>query len=299
MIPELRLPSPIYPVQGLDNQFEWWVKRDDLIHKILSGNKYRKLKRILETVSKMGGKGIISFGGAYSNHLHALAYVCHHLQIECVCIIRGEEVRNQTISDLRSWDAKLHFVSRADYSIKEKSDSIRNLIYDKYPDFLLIPEGGNMDLALTGTSEIIDELAEQIDFVPDYILCAAGTGTTAAGIWQGIMAHGWHSKLCVFSALKGDFLKSDIERKCPGIWDSHAFFIDRFHYGGFAKLTSELKQEIDDIAKMINVPLDYVYNGKLIRGVKELMDQNFFHKGARIVWIHTGGLQGNKGFDQK
>lgn len=274
---------------GIDLGFELYVKREDLIHKEISGNKYRKLKYNLLHYHNSDYKGIISFGGAYSNHLHALAALCKFESIPSVGIVRGDyDADNPTLKFVEDCGMKLHFVSREDYRIKEKSNVIQNII-NQNPNFILIPEGGSNHYALLGVKEIVDEINDFSERF-DYIAVSAGTGCTASGILNGISENNLEAKLFVFSALKGQFLKEVISQKTR-IKDFH--FTDEYCFGGFAKTNDELFSFIKEFENRTSIPLDYVYNGKLVFGLKNLGERKFFTSKDKVLWIHTGGLQGN------
>lgn len=286
---DLQLPSPIQKVSGIDFGFELFVKREDLIHKEISGNKYRKLKYNLLHYHNNDYKGIISFGGAYSNHIHALAALCQLENIPSVGIIRGEyDANNPTLQFAVKSGMKLHFVSREDYRIKEDSKVIQDIL-KMYPEYMLVPEGGSNEYALIGVEEIDDEI-EKSPFAFDYIAVSAGTGFTAAGILKGIERNKLNGKLIVFSALKGQFLKEVIIQHTQ---QNDFIFTDEFCFGGYAKTNEELLGFLNDFEIKTSIPLDYVYNGKLVFGLKTLGERKFFNAEDKVLWIHTGGLQGN------
>ena len=269
-------------------QVELWIKRDDLLHPIVSGNKWRKLKYILNHALSLGAIKIVSMGGAYSNHLHALAYVGHRLGIQTEGFIRGEPQSNPTLSDLRRWGMHLHFVSREDY---------RNLRQYKHWNSLpgidtgayWLPEGGSVDLALQGVAELVSE----IDIPYDVFCCPCGTGTTLAGIIEAVRPD---VRVFGFSALKGgSFLRHDVEAlltQSQNNWD----IITDYHFGGFARTKPELIEFIERFLNETSVLLEPIYTGKMLYGIYDLIEKGFFPAGRRIVAIHTGGLQGNRGF---
>ena len=286
---EIKLPSSIQKVIGIDFGFELYVKREDLIHPEISGNKYRKLKYNLIHFKENNYRGILSFGGTYSNHIHALAALGKIENIPTVGIIRGEyDDNNPTLKFAKECGMELHFVSREDYRMKEQGESIKKII-SQYHNYFIIPEGGSNDYALLGVEAIIEELEnEPIHF--DYIAVSAGTAYTASGILKGIIKCGLSSKLIIFSALKGDFLKEVINVKAKS---NDFIFTDEYCFGGYAKTTTQLMNFINDFEKTSDIPLDYVYNGKLVYGLKDLGEKKFFNPSDKVLWIHTGGLQGN------
>ncbi|CCE23310.1 1-aminocyclopropane-1-carboxylate deaminase/D-cysteine desulfhydrase [Methylotuvimicrobium alcaliphilum] len=269
-------------------QVELWIKRDDLLHPIVSGNKWRKLKYILNHALSQGAIKIVSMGGAYSNHLHALAYVGHRLGIQTEGFIRGEPQSNPTLSDLRRWGMRLQFVSREDY---------RNLRQYKHWNSLpgidtnayWLPEGGAVDLALQGVAELVSE----IDIQYDVVCCPCGTGTTLAGIIEAVRPD---VRVIGFSALKGgSFLKRDVEALLTQPRENWDIVTD-YHFGGFARTKPELIEFIEQFLYETSVLLEPIYTGKMFYGIYDLIEKGFFPAGRRIVAIHTGGLQGNRGF---
>ncbi|WP_431067043.1 1-aminocyclopropane-1-carboxylate deaminase/D-cysteine desulfhydrase [Methylotuvimicrobium sp.] len=269
-------------------QVELWIKRDDLLHPIVSGNKWRKLKYILSHALSLGAIKIVSMGGAYSNHLHALAYVGHRLGIQTEAFIRGEPQSNPTLNDLRRWGMHLHFVSREDYrNLRQYKDwnSLPGIDTDAY----WLPEGGSVDLALQGVAELVSE----IDLQYDAICCPCGTGTTLAGIIEAVRPG---VQVIGFSALKGgSFLKRDIESLLTQPRENWDIVTD-YHFGGFARTKPELIEFIEQFLNVNSVLLEPIYTGKMFYGIYDLIEKGFFPAGRRIVAMHTGGLQGNRGF---
>ncbi|MGD7034607.1 1-aminocyclopropane-1-carboxylate deaminase/D-cysteine desulfhydrase [Methylotuvimicrobium buryatense] len=269
-------------------QVELWIKRDDLLHPIVSGNKWRKLKYILNHALSLGAIKIVSMGGAYSNHLHALAYVGRRLGIQTEGFIRGEPQSNPTLIDLRRWGMRLQFVSREDY---------RNLRQYKHWNSLpgidtnayWLPEGGSVDLALQGVAELVSE----IDIPYDVVCCPCGTGTTLAGIIEAVRPD---VQVIGFSALKGgSFLKRDVEALLTQPRENWDIVTD-YHFGGFARTKPELIEFIEQFLYETSVLPEPIYTGKMFYGIYDLIEKGFFPAGRRIVAIHTGGLQGNRGF---
>jgi len=269
-------------------QVELWIKRDDLLHPIVSGNKWRKLKYILNHALSLGAIKIVSMGGAYSNHLHALAYIGYRLGIQTEGFIRGEPQSNQTLSDLRRWGMHLHFVSRDDYrNLRQYKDcdSLPGIDTGAY----WLPEGGSVDLALQGVAELVSE----IDIPYDVVCCPCGTGTTLAGIIEAVRPG---VQVIGFSALKGgSFLRHDVEAlltQSQNNWD----IITDYHFGGFARTKPELIEFIEQFLNENSVLLEPIYTGKMFYGIYDLIEKGYFPAGRRIVAIHTGGLQGNRVF---
>jgi 1-aminocyclopropane-1-carboxylate deaminase len=284
---KFNVPSPIEEVQNHGLHFHIDVKREDLIHPIISGNKFRKLKYNLEHYKANAYEGIISFGGAFSNHLHALAYMCDHENIPFVTIIRGEEkVENRTIDFLKKCNATIHYVTRSAYKEKEQAPEIKNIL-SVYKNYFIIPEGGSNELGLQGTFEILDEIKTSYD----YIVLAAGTGYTAAGILKSIINYKLSTKLVVISTLKGDFLQKDICNliKCES---KDFIFTDEYCLGGYGKTTKSYLEMLQEFEQHTNVPVDPIYNGKVIYGLSRLNKSGFIKSEEKVLWINTGGLQG-------
>jgi len=292
---DLIVPSPIQEVDFplLKNKnIRLWIKRDDLIHPWVSGNKYRKLKYNLKSAIENKCKAIVTFGGAFSNHLHATAGADALLGLKSVGIVRGEiDLNNPTIKFCIERGMNLIPVSRAVYRLKENSQEIMELI-QKYPDCYMVPEGGTNQLALRGASEIVDEIKIQWSEMPEIISLACGTGGTTAGI---LSANLLNSKVIAFSALKSSHLESEIKQLSDFKNADKLSVQTDFHFGGYAKWNTELIDFIYDFEKQTDIPLDHVYNGKAMFGLFKLILADYFEPGSTICYIHTGGLQGKDG----
>jgi 1-aminocyclopropane-1-carboxylate deaminase len=273
-------------------QTELWMKRDDLLHPVISGNKWRKLKYILDFVLSSGMDTIVSMGGAYSNHLHALAYAGYVLGLNTIGIIRGEqpETLNPALLDMQQWGMVLKFVSRSDYRHFRKFKNWQYLP-GLAPGQYWLPEGGAQTLALKGVAELVNEIE-----IPYDILCVpCGTGTTLAGIIGAVP-----EKVSVigFSALKNSgFLTAGVESLLTGPVSNWQINRD-YHFGGFAKTNAELTAFIEAFEIKTSIPLEPVYTGKMIYGLYDLIKKGYFKAGQRIIAVHTGGLQGKRGFGQ-
>jgi 1-aminocyclopropane-1-carboxylate deaminase len=271
---------------------ELWIKRDDLLHSVISGNKWRKLKYILAHALSLTIDTLVSMGGAYSNHLHALAYAGRILNLKTVGMVRGGEpaVLNPTLRDLRDWGMELHFVSRSEYrQLRQYKD------WNSHPAFKAsaywLPEGGAAPLALRGVSEIVREIG--MDY--DYLCMPCGSGATLAGLVSAAP----EVALLGFAALKGgEFLQEQVEAllpheiRPPCRWS----IISDYHFGGLAKTTPVLHDFIGAFVASAGIALEPVYTGKMLYGIYDLAQQGYFSAGARIIALHTGGLQGNRGF---
>ncbi len=275
------------------HQIELWLKRDDLIDPVISGNKWRKLKYILNHALNMQVDTIISMGGAYSNHLHALAYAGHKLGLKTRGIIRGERpaVLNPSLLDMINWGMELEFVSRAEFRRFRNYKHYQSLPGIQASQYWL-PEGGSTRLALRGVAELVDEINGDYD----YITVPCGTGTTLAGIVKSIRPG---TKAIGFSALKGGgFLTDDVIKLTDSPLENWHINID-YHFGGFAKTTEELLAFINQFQQQSGIILEPVYTGKMLYAVFDLIEKQYFQPGSKIIAIHTGGLQGKRGFNSK
>lgn len=290
-----QIPSPIQKIESselITAGVELWLKREDLIHPIINGNKYRKLKYNLEYFEEEGFDTLVTFGGAFSNHIHAVASAGKQFGINTVGIIRGEyDENNPTLQYAQSFGMKLHFVSRTAYRQKENADEVKAILQD-YPNAYMLPEGGTNSLALKGTKEISQEINAQMDSVT-HICVSAGTGGTAAGMIQGTNAE---QEVLVFSSLKGDFLKADISDLSG---QDHFELITAYHFGGYGRTNAELISFINQFHEKYNVILDPIYNGKGIFGLMDLIAKGHFPKGSQIIWVLTGGQQGNTAWNYR
>ena len=283
-----RINAPLLSARGI----ELWLKRDDLLHPIISGNKWRKLKYSLDDALKLGKDTIISMGGAHSNHLHALAYAAKALNLKTHGIIRGEQPEHttSTLKDVQDWGMQLSYVSRTEYRNLRHFHSSQDLPDIKSNEYWL-PEGGATPLALKGVAELVTEID-----IPYDILCApCGTGATLAGMVNAASAN---TSVIGFAALKNaSFLNDDIKNLLPSThfnWKIN----HNYHFGGFAKTTPELMRFIKKFADSTGIILEPVYTGKMLFALYDLITQNTFKSGLRIIAIHTGGLQGLRGFNE-
>ena len=269
------------------------IKRDDLNHTTVSGNKFRKLKYNIIEAKQQNHTKLVTFGGAFSNHIAAVAASGKENHFKTIGIIRGEELAGKTPSNPTLQFAidcgmTLEFVSREKYRDKNTVSFIEYLKHN-YGNFYLIPEGGTNALAVKGCEEILT--VEDSCF--DYICCAVGTGGTIAGL---INSSASHQKILGFPALKGGYLKEEICKFATnGNWD----LISDYHFGGYGKLDESLIEFINSFYLKTRIPLDPVYTGKMIFGVIDLIRKDYFPKGSKILAIHTGGIQGIQGMNIK
>jgi len=270
-----------------------FVKREDLIHPVVSGNKWRKLKYNLSRAKTEGHDTLLSFGGAYSNHIHALACAAKEEGFRAIGIIRGEEAKtlNDTLSYARECGMELYFVSREDYREKEEKYFLENL-EKQFGRFYLIPEGGSNREGVQGCMEIISEL--NIEW--DTICTACGTGTTMAGLVASLPED---KKAIGFPVLKGgSFLYKEIQDQLSSFSkerNSNWHLEEQYHFGGYAKWDQTLLDFIEGFKIKHRLELEPVYTGKMMYGIMELVRNDFFKKGTVVVALHTGGLQGLSG----
>lgn len=288
MKPAGLLPSPVDQVPW-GGEVNWLVKRDDLIHPLVSGNKYRKLKYILHDFHRGNHRGLISFGGAFSNHIHALAALCGMNRIPSVGIIRGEDDQaNPTLAFARNQGMVLHFVSRDAYRLKLESERMEAIL-DRYSDYYLVPEGGDHPLAERGVGEIVHEL-ESLGLKPDYLAVSAGTGSTATGLIKTLINKGWPTRVLVLSSLKAPGLRDKIASG-SGIDRNDFDYLD-YSLGGYARTNPSYLDFLRQFFQKTGIPVDPVYNGKVVFGLDDMQKRGFFKAGASVLWLHTGGLQG-------
>ena len=294
---ELVLPSPLVSINlplTVEKNIHLYIKREDLIHPWVSGNKWRKLKYNLDFALQNNIQTIITFGGAFSNHLYATAGACALLGIKSIGIIRGEiDHQNPTLKFCLEKNMTLIPVSRSAYREKEASKEIQDII-QKYPDAMVIPEGGTNQLALKGVSEIWDEINYQLTKTPHYITLSAGTGGTTAGL---LSYNNYPTQIISFSALKSDHLEEEILSLTSYKNKEKLNMVNEYHFGGYGKWTDELIQFISDFESMTGIPLDHVYNGKAVFGLLKMIEDDYFPQGTTIVHVHTGGLQGLAGLE--
>ena len=275
------------------NSISVTIKREDLIHPVVSGNKFRKLKYNLLQAKKENKKTLLTFGGAFSNHIAAVAFAAKENGFQSIGIIRGDELRdkitqNPTLKFAQECGMQFEFVSREEYRLKNESSFLEDLKL-KFGDFFLIPEGGTNALAIKGCEEILTE--EDREF--DYICCAVGTGGTISGIINSALPH---QKVLGFPVLKGNFLQDEIR---IFVQNKNWELITEYHFGGYGKINEDLVRFINQFYNDNQIPLDPIYTGKMVFGVIDLIQKNYFPAQSNILLIHTGGLQGIQGMNVK
>lgn len=277
------------------------IKRDDLIHPIISGNKWRKLIYNLQQVKQPNINGVLSFGGSYSNHIHALAFACFEQNIPCIGIIRGEvaHANNFTLSWAKHWGMKLYFVDRKTYRRRYDSNYLTEL-QQQFPNYFIVPEGGSNKFAIAGVSEIITELNQQTDF--DTLITPVGSGGTLAGLIAGDVLNNTEHKLLGIAVLKkAEYLKDEIKHLLPRTTKTHNKWqlLTEFHRGGYAKFNPNDAARILEFSHITGVDFEPVYSGKMILAFLDLLEQGHFVSGERIILLHTGGMQGLGGMIER
>jgi len=288
--------TPIHSIQhpvAKEKSVSLFVKREDLNHEHISGNKLRKLKYNLSYAKDHHFDTLLTFGGAFSNHIYATAAAGKANGFRTIGVIRGDEhlPLNPTLQFAKDNGMELHYMDRSSYRLKN-SGTVLNELNSLFGDFYLIPEGGTNELAIQGCVEILNE--EELNF--DYYGLSVGTGGTIAGIIQGLNGK---QNVIGFSALKGNFLEAEINNlfrqfNLPNHQNWH--LNDDYHFGGYAKAPPELMQFIAAMEKDHQLPLDPVYTGKALFGLLDMITKDAFPKGSKLLFIHTGGLQGRSGF---
>ncbi|WP_306415996.1 1-aminocyclopropane-1-carboxylate deaminase/D-cysteine desulfhydrase [Fulvivirga ulvae] len=272
-----------------------FIKREDKIHPFVSGNKWRKLKYNLLKAREDGHKTLLTFGGAFSNHIYAAAAAAKEAGFESIGVIRGDELAdkplNETLSFAKYNGMKFHFVSREDYRIKHEELFITGL-KEQFGEFYLVPEGGSNHLAIRGCEEIVDDQVKRFDFIG----LPVGTGGTISGI---ISASDKYQQVIGFSALKGDFLIDEVKNFLSSYQINRPVSLNwqietDYHFGGYAKTTPELINFIKRFEADHHIPLDQVYTGKMMFGLYDKIRKGYFDEGVKILAIHTGGLQGRR-----
>jgi 1-aminocyclopropane-1-carboxylate deaminase len=313
-------PSPLQKVEtdwttffdqdGIAHQIEVWCKRDDLLHQVISGNKWRKLAKPLQDFRQKLPSHILSFGGPYSNHLHALGYCCKQLNIKFTAVIRGaylkDQIFNRTLQDLHNWNTNLVFVDKQTYQKRTEQKYLAKLHKEINAD-IIIPEGGSQQDALWGMQAMINEIIQANSGEPfTSILLPVGSGASMAGVIENCPPE-LAKQIIGIGSLQGEgYLESLVNQFLNKDTPYLPWHINHdFHFGGYAKSTAELdafcKQFNQQQAKL-NTPdtstlatslcIEPVYSGKCFFALKTLIQQGYFVPDSKILVIHTGGLQG-------
>jgi 1-aminocyclopropane-1-carboxylate deaminase len=310
----IKLPSPVTALSG-EYSFEnkplaqklrqqnisVFCKRDDLIHPIISGNKWRKLSACLALIEQINAKHVMSFGGAHSNHLHALAWVCKSLNIKFTAVIRGDYSKNltPTLRDLLSWNTQLHYVTKIDYKKRTQAQYCQSLSQQIGADYI-IPEGGSHKHSMQGVGELLSEIEAQHSDLTHILLPVASGGTLAGLIGSNALPN---TKLIGIGVLKGEgylenlvddlLTQSNISKHNKDWKINHAF-----HHGGYAKSSDTLTEFVQAFNQHqikcheANMAIEPVYSGKCFYALYTLLAENYFAPNSKILILHTGGLQG-------
>jgi 1-aminocyclopropane-1-carboxylate deaminase len=301
----LSFSSPLEPLlNDVFPNIQLWMKRDDLLHPSVSGNKFRKLKYNLIQAHE-NRPILISMGGAWSNHLHALAHAAQLLGLSAVGLVRGLHAAhsplNATLSDCQSAGMQLQFVSRDDYrTLRDQPDFWRNWITQDPKEYLWLSEGGSNSLALTGMAELVDELRQDLGSTPDTVVLACGTGASLAGILAGLRGQG--RVIGIAAVSNAGYLRQQVQQLLldagQPAYQNFEILLD-FAHGGFAKTSPALLQFCEQFSQQTQIPVEPVYTGKMLFALAELCRSGKFVKGESVVAVHTGGLQGLRGYQKK
>jgi len=278
--------------------YQLFIKREDQIHPLVSGNKFRKLKYNLKEALDQKKTTLLTFGGAFSNHILATAIAGKSTGFKTIGIIRGDELgvdlektfaSNSTLRNASKHGMQFDFISRETYRNKT-SIEFTEILQKKYGDFYYIPEGGTNSLAVKGCEEILTKEDSQFD----YICSCVGTGGTISGIINNAKDH---QKVLGFTVLKGDFLENEILKyaKKQENWELN----NDYHFGGYGKYSDELIHFINRFKSQTDIPLDPIYTGKMMFGVLDMINKKKFPNGSKILIIHSGGIQGIAGFNHR
>jgi 1-aminocyclopropane-1-carboxylate deaminase len=286
------LDYPLWKQKGI----QVFIRRLDQVHALASGNKFFKLKYNLEQAQKEGKNTLLTFGGAYSNHIYATAAAAKASGFKSIGIIRGEETLplNPTLNAALEQGMVLHYISREEYRRKKNLDFLDQL-KSSFGDFYLVPEGGTNELAVRGTSEILDKT----DSGYTHFATSIGTGGTFAGLAKSI---GAQQQLLGFSSLKGEFIHGEIANLLDQfniLPKGRIEIFDTYHFGGYGKANDDLIGFIRWFYSEFGIPLDPVYTSKMMYGLIDLINKDYFLEGSKIMALHTGGLQGIAGFNQR
>lgn len=286
------LHHPLWENKGI----ELSIKRLDQVHPKASGNKFYKLKYNLEEAKKQEKTTLLTFGGAYSNHIYATAAAAEYAGFKSIGIIRGEETLplNPTLQAAQSHGMEIHYISRSAYRNKKEDAFIENL-KRQFGDFYLVPEGGTNALAVKGTTEILLEEDKKYS----HICTSIGTGGTFSGLANSIS---FGQELIGFSSLKGDFIHEEVNslmKQFEVIPKGKTKILDQYHFGGYGKHNEELLDFIRWFYREFQIPLDPIYTGKMVFGVLEQIKSGGIPSGSKVLLLHTGGIQGLAGFNQR
>ncbi|MCB0478372.1 MAG: pyridoxal-phosphate dependent enzyme [Crocinitomicaceae bacterium] len=298
-LPEIQIDQLQDPLFA-EKDVEVYLQREDLIHPIISGNKWRKLRYNIEKAQQLGKSSILTFGGAHSNHLIATAEACSLAGLKSIGIVRGDEMETETLSNCRKRGMELHFVSREEYSMHDSKEYL-NHYYEQFDYPYIIPQGGDNYYGTLGCTEILK--ASHLN--PDIIFVGSGTGNTAAGLLISLKEN---QHLFSVPALKGDFMHEEIQKSVMNFFQNEEVteeylnqlsVLSDYHFGGFAKSSEILVEFINQFYHLHQIQLDPIYTGKMMYALYDQLRQNQIPEGSKILAIHTGGLQGIPGFEKR
>ncbi len=298
----LCLPSPLQPLvlPGAEAAgLRIWIKRDDLIHPELGGNKWRKLSNNLEQARSRGATTLLTFGGRHANHLYATSAAGRFFGFKTIGIVRGEAPppgQSPTLDQAAAFGMHLHFVSRTEYREKHRPEVLGRWLDNFGRECYVIPEGGTNLAGMAGCREIVREVSLQNPDLENPIWCVpCGTGGTLAGIAQALPSH---ARIIGIAALKGSFLDAEIHKLLPTTCTNWKICHD-YHFGGYARYSPELIAFMRQFSDQTGIPLDPIYTAKMMYGLTEMIRCSTFKTGTDIVVVHTGGLQGNEAFERR
>jgi 1-aminocyclopropane-1-carboxylate deaminase/D-cysteine desulfhydrase-like pyridoxal-dependent ACC family enzyme len=297
-------PAPLQELAHRRRGLRLFVLRDDERYlpaypgdRAFGGNKWRKLQHNLLAAREQGYRTLLTFGGAYSNHLAATASAGRLFGFRSVGVVRGEaDSDNPTLRHARRCGMQLHFLDRSAYRQKETPE-IRQALLDRFGPCYVLPEGGTNALALQGCRAYAGEITEQLGGAPpDYLVAACGTGGTLAGIITGLTGR---TQAIGLSVLKGGFLQKEIAMLLDEPAAPDWTVLDDYHFGGYARFRPPLIDFINRFRTETGIPLDPIYTGKLFYGVFDLLEKDYFPPGSTVAVLHSGGLQGVAGFNER
>ena len=294
----LCLPTPITKIESnflYKKQVEIFIKRDDLIHSVISGNKWRKLKYNLQLAKHKKYSTVLSFGGPYSNHLHALSYVSNKMGFKSIGVVRGHNNNHlsHTLKFCKQNNMLLYNLDRKNYRLHKSSNLLLQSLENRFGKFYVIPEGGNNQLGAKGCSEILNEV--NLEF--NYLCCPVGTGCTASGLISSMFQNQSFIGFCPFK--KCIEQKNSINNFVNPLLNKNWILLPDNHFGGFAKINHNLIKFVQQFNSDFDIKLDLIYMGKLFYSIFDLIENNYFPKNSKILVLHTGGIQGVNGFNFK
>ncbi len=277
-----------------EKEISLFIQRDDTLHPHVSGNKWRKLKYNVLEAQRLGKSCLLTFGGAFSNHIAATAAAAQIAGMKSVGIIRGKDADpdNSTLKFAASCGMELRYIDRSEFRALRDA-GWKGDILKSYSEAYVLPEGGSNDLAVKGCTEISENWNEQYD----YACCALGTGATFAGLVTGVP----NDTICLgFPAIKDQgYLQEEVSKYLIGAKGKQWELIRDYHFGKYGKVNESLIQFMNDFYAQTKIPLDPIYTGKMMYGLLDMIQSDYFASGTKIIAIHTGGLQGISGINDR